>query len=103
MTADDDARERRIREYRERNRDIYGNLPETGQERADREAKRKAAGQCQRSRYCRKPLGKHRRYCPACEALMEQQYADTIRENQHYPDPPEDLAACPHADDFGSP
>ena len=91
-------------EYLERNRDVFGNLPETGEERAEREARRRAAGLCQRSRYCRRPLARgNARYCSACWALMEEQRADMERELQHRPDPPEDLAACPHADDFGSP
>ena len=34
---------------------------------------------------------------------MSEIQANIERENEHWTAPPEDLAACPHADDFGSP
>lgn len=47
--------------------DAYGNPPETGAERLARVERRRKAGLCQRSRYCRRPARRPgARYCPAC-------------------------------------
>lgn len=88
--------------------DVHGNPFETSGERVARVERRRKAGLCQRSRYCRRPARRPgARYCPACRALMDEAEADMYRETPHLApgtvsDLPDDLDACPSADDFGA-